>query len=384
MTKADIIWDALERFWPLEDRPEHLQDKETVALMTIAELKEVKGAYDQDNNDQSGRKNSLIRDVKPKELNFREGKDDHFSQLHQARWLRLPLDECKTWWYKTPVKRNETYLSMDLEFTGCQNLVADKTIMLMHDRRNQMSLKMFLSENVSVASRPKVETKTMEEGSTSTSYDLNWKKPSSLSQVMEAIHNYASINHWLFPFCFNGLNILRLLNKYQWLIVARGGFEDKNRVELVRTFFDLCMKKVANAANNSKPIPSYKELEDLLKSTLSQSGYSNEIPVFKKNFNKEGGGGFNNSNSNSNNSNSAYKGTGYSRQKVKARNWANINGVAICYDYNDRSCNNTRTTVQKHDGCETSAGKKRIHLCNEWLEKDNTFCYKRHPKKHHR
>ena len=384
-TRADIIWDALEKFWPMEDRPEHLQVKETVALMTIAELKELKSAYGQADEDPDNKKHNLIRDVKPKVLNFREGKDDHFNMLHQARWLRLPLEEFKNWWHKTPIKRNETYLSMDLEFAGCLNVVADKTLSEMHDRRNQMTLKKFLAENVSVASRPKVETKTMEEGLTSTSYDLNWQKPTSLTQVMEGVHNYATVNHFLYPFCPMGLNLLRLLNKYQWLIVARS-FDDKNRVDLIKTFFNLSLKKVANAANNGKPIPSFKELEELLKSTLSQSGYSTEIPTTKKQNGKDNSGGFNSNNSN----NSGFRGTGYNKQRVQknssdgTKNWANINGVALCFDWNDRTCNNARTTVQKYDGCVAANNKKRIHLCNSWLTDKNTFCYKSHPKKHHR
>ena len=384
-TKADIIWDALEKFWPYEDRPEHLQDKETVALMSIQELKEVKGAYDQSGEDTVGRKGNLIRDVKPKEIKFREGKDDHFGQLHQARWLRLPLDDMNTWWHKTPVKRNEIYLSMDLEATGCHNALADRTISEMHDRRNQMTLKKFMTENVSVSSRPKVETKTLEEGSTSTSIDLNWQKPTSLSQVMEAVHNYVGINHWLYPFCPNGLNILRLMNKYQWLIVARGN-EDRNRVELVKTFFNLAMKKLANAANNNKPIASYKELEDLLKSTLSQSGYSTEIPVFKKFNGNNNSNGFNNTNS----AGYSYRGAGYNRGKFRGRSTgensrplANVAGYEICFDYNDRKCSNRRTSVDKYDGCVNSANKRRVHLCNEWQDDKNSYCLRKHPRKHH-
>ena len=275
--------------------------------------------------------------------------------------------------------------------SGCNNCVADSTIVDMHDRRNQLTLKKFLSENVSVANKPKVETRTQnEEGSTSTLYDFNWQKPTTLSQVQEAVHNFCSILHWLYPWDPSGLMLLRLMSKYRWIMAAQ--HDDKNRVELIKTYFNLVMKKLAASATNGKVIPSYKELEELLKTTLSQNGISSDLPTNKA---------IRNSNSNNFNSKAAtrnysdqpktygeYSGGNRTRQKQRRNdNWANVDGYGLCWDWNSvdgRNCTRKRRKIGSHNGCEGDNDQKFIHLCNAYNEQKQTFCYGNHPQKQHR
>ena len=266
------------------------------------------------------------------------------------------------------------------------NCVADSTIVDLHDRRNQLTLKKFLSENVSVANKPKVETRTQnEEGSTSTLYDFNWKKPTTLSQVQEAVHNFCGILHWLYPWDPSGLMLLRLMSKYRWIMAAQ--HDDKNRVEIIKTFVNLVLKKHAAAATNGKVIPSYKELEELLKSTLTQNGISSDIPTNKairnssNNFNsKPAARPFNNERPKTYGD--------FKRQKRRRNdNWANVDGFGLCWDWNSvdgRTCSRKRRKIGAHNGCEGENEQKFIHLCNVYNEQKQAYCYGNHPQREHR
>ena len=406
LAKSNLVWNTLNKIWPLEDRPEELQDREHVALLDLEDIKNIREIHKLDKSEAGDKKESMIRDKKPKDVKLREGVDNCFNLLHPGRWLRMPLAPHSDWFFKTPTKRHEIYLSMDLEFTGSHNCVSDRTIIEMHDRRNQMTLKKFLTENINVASKPKVETRTQEgDGSTSTSFDLNWVKPTSLSQVQEAVHNYCSIAHWLWPYDPTGLSFLRIMHKYQWLKTAESHQGDnKARIELIKTFFNLCMKKVANSALNGKCVPSYMEMEDLLKSTLSQNGLSTEIPAFRKQFVKNNSYGNTNSSSGSNNYNKASnsrgknfnnrgnnRGKGFRNQPKnpgeEPKLWANVNGKGLCYNWNSvegRNCDHKRVDVGKYKGCEDELGRKFIHLCSEWVQGKDDYCYDQHPRKYHR
>ena len=116
--RADIIWNVINHLWDFDERPEDLQCKEKVALLSLEDIKRLKEIHNLEQGKPAEKKNAPVRNKKPKEVSFPEDKDNCFDTLHPARWLRLPLEEHKQYWPKVPVKRNEIYLSMDLEFTG--------------------------------------------------------------------------------------------------------------------------------------------------------------------------------------------------------------------------------------------------------------------------
>ena len=117
----------VNQLWDFDERPEDLQCKEKVALLSLEDIKRLKEIYNLEQGKPAEKKNAPVRDKKPKEVNFPEEKDNCFDMLHQARWLRLPLEEHKVYWPKVPVKRNEIYLSMDLEFTGKKVVIQKPT-----------------------------------------------------------------------------------------------------------------------------------------------------------------------------------------------------------------------------------------------------------------
>ena len=91
--RAEVIWSTLEKMWDFDDRPEELQHKENVALLTLEDIKMLKELHTMNKEKTTGRKDTLVRDKRPKDVNFHAGKDNCFDHLHQARWLRQNAGE---------------------------------------------------------------------------------------------------------------------------------------------------------------------------------------------------------------------------------------------------------------------------------------------------
>ena len=168
------------------------------------------------------------------------------------------------------------YLSIPPDFYGLENSILDITIKKAHKKSEILQLKHYLSKNISVASRSQKETRThYTGGGVSTTSEYNWYTPTNLTKAKEAVHNYANLNFLLFLFDPTGLTLFRLLNCYNWFAVAR---PEKTWVELITSFFNLVLKKVANPVLYNKCIPSHKMQEEWLKEILSRNNLSTIVP----------------------------------------------------------------------------------------------------------
>ena len=131
---------------------------------------------------------ALKQDEIPEKVKFPAGKDDGLKKLHAARFLRLPLSEPKEYYKQVPIKHSKRFRNISLEFSGCANEVSEKTILLLHDRRNAIELKHFLAENLNVASRPMRFSQKKEDDSLVSTADYSWDEASSMRQVLEKIN----------------------------------------------------------------------------------------------------------------------------------------------------------------------------------------------------
>lgn len=141
----------------------------------------------------------LKKDELPPRVKFAEGKDDGQEKLHPARWLRLPFTDPKKYYDQVPMKHDHKYKNLALEFGGCNSNLSDRTIHLMHDRRNVLEMKHFMSENSSVSTRPMKEIRRKEDEELVTLSDYNWVEPQSVRQVMSCLKN-----NFLFKNKFDG------------------------------------------------------------------------------------------------------------------------------------------------------------------------------------
>ena len=130
----------------------------------------------------------LKKDVLPPTRKFTETKDNGVVKLHPARWLRMPFADPKDYYHLIPVMHEKRYRSLALEFSGNGSTVPDKTIMMMHDRRNPLEIKHFMKENCSVASKPMKEIRRKEDEELVTISDYNWTEPQFLRQVKHSLN----------------------------------------------------------------------------------------------------------------------------------------------------------------------------------------------------
>ena len=386
--EAELNWEFLAKSWPLEERPSKLQEKKYVAKLPTEKIRSYFKLW-KEGQKAAKSEDGQCRDTQPKEVKFREGSDDGFSKLHPARFCRFPLDDPTEWWHKTPTVRREMYLSMPLDFYGLENSISDVTIKKAHKKSEILQLKHYLSENVSVASRSQKETRTHTTGGgVSTTLEYNWYAPTNLSQAKEAVFNFASLNFLLFPFDPTGLTLLRLLNRYEWFAVARS---EKARVELITSFFNLVLKKVANAALNHKCVPSHKQQEEWLKEILARNNLSTTIPE-GQNFQSS----YNNSDFNPNNKYSWNQGNRANsnssktsannpqQQSSRPKKYPHHNGVGLCIDFNKPGGNSCRRPPAKdkdnNDGCKDGSAFY-LHQCSQWIRNKQTWCNRNHPRK---
>lgn len=181
-------WLWLEEVWPRDQRPTLLRDRAVVNSKSIQDLNLMHDMYIKQQRAENSKMAMLKKDELPPRVKFGEGKDDGQERLHPARWLRLPFVDPKKYYDQVPVKHDHKYKNLALEFGGCSNNIADRTIHMLHDRRNSVEIKHFMTENSSVASKPMKEIRRKEDEELVTLSDYNWSEPQSVRQVKKLIN----------------------------------------------------------------------------------------------------------------------------------------------------------------------------------------------------
>ena len=162
-----------------------------------------------------------------------------------------------------------------MEFSGCEAAVSDKTIMLMHDRRNAVELKYFMPENSAVTSKPMNKITRNSGAEIVTLEDFDWANPVSMRQVQEAIENYRSVLHLLWPMEVTGDLVGRLLLRYWWIAASN---VPKVKVAVVVAYFNKIQRLNAKRASNKTAPLSFEEHEKYIKEALAAHGLSSEVP----------------------------------------------------------------------------------------------------------
>lgn len=233
----------------------------------------------------------------------------------------------------------------------------------MHDRRNTVELKHFMSENTGVASKPMKEIRRKEDEELITISDFNWTEPQSIRQVQEALENYRAILQLLWPMDQTGTIIGRLLLRY-WFISAVQ--DAKTKVSVICKYFNAVQRLNVKRAANRSAILSYEEHEKVLKETLAANGLRSEVPY-------EG----------IHRVDRAEQGTSGPRANKPIKTKSNVsmvNGFRICYDYNNGKCTRKNHAV----GCEDAKGTKYAHNCNVYVPEKMAGCHAKHPRTAHK
>ena len=267
--------------------------------------------------------------------------------------------------FKVPVKHDHKYRNLALEFSGAGNSLSDKTILLLHDRRNVMELKHFMSENASVSGRPMKEIRKKEDEGVVTISDFSWSEPQSMRQVQEALENYKTLLHLLWPMDQSGNIIGRLLLKYWYISAAT---DPRVRISVICSYFNAIQRLNAKRAANKSTVLNYEEHEKMLKETLASHGLRSEVPY-------DGAG-----RAVDRQEATAASGARLVRTQNKQPRITLVNGLKVCYDFNNSKC--TRKPNQM--GCEDAKGDKFAHNCNVYIREKNMHCHAKHPRTAHK
>ena len=144
-----------------DDRPPYLQDDEVFNLLSveaaalqIMQWQQTKAMIAANTLKEKKSKRIAGRE-KPDEtvkiVRVEAGEDDAMNNLHQQRFMmRTPLKDPQEYWDLFPKKWPEVNKSIFLDHLGLENICSPRTLELLHDRRNKLEIKMFLTINISV------------------------------------------------------------------------------------------------------------------------------------------------------------------------------------------------------------------------------------------
>ena len=253
-----VHWELVNAMWALEDRPRHLQDKKVVAGMSITEITQFKEHFEREELRKGGGSALFGKDSVLKARKFKAGADDGREKLHEARFdLRMPFSLPKSYWSRIPAKR-DLFRHFPLSHLGMEGQVSEATVLRMHDRRVPVSLGMLYKAN---ATR---DSKAQEQQA--------WVEPTEVRHLQEAVLNYTVVLQALWPLDYAGLVMTRVLVEAKWGEVV--GENEKDRVVLVKKFFDDVVKDNSGRAVRDEPPLDYEEAKTRWVRTL-ESLYPN-------------------------------------------------------------------------------------------------------------
>ena len=308
------------------------------------------------------------KDQKPKSVKFKAGKDNGRDVLHEARWLRQPITDPKTWFKEMPIKREQVYRNLQFEFYGTDNAINDKTVAALHDRSLVLEIKHFLSANSSNSKLAKAN----EQGSSS-SADIIWDPPKSLISIQEALNNYAMALHQVWPMDMSAIVMQRVLIKYHWVSAAKN---EKTRLACITQFFNDVMRSNVRRALNGKACLDFDGQEKSLKSALTKNDISAEVPL-NSGSRQDYTQGHRQAGQQTSQQKQNPKG-----QPPKKRSDARFNGLPVCFAYNGKG--RTCTSQSTATGCSPKPNVDYAHVCSKWIFAKNDFCYGSHPEEKHR
>ena len=370
-------WQLVNEMWNFEARPKLLQDRKRVEGMSIAEISQFKAHFDKEEERKGVGSAVFGKDRKLEPVKVKKGVDDGDKKLNKARFnLRMPICAPKKYWHKVPKKR-EVYRHLPLGHLGLEGQVSEATVVRMHDRRVPVTLDMLYKANAF--------KEIKQDGGT-------WIEPTEIRHLQEAILNYTVILWAIWPFDYAGLVVQRVLVEANWGRAA--GEAERQRVALVRKYFDEVMRENSGRAVRGEPPLVYEEakakwmrgLEAVFPSIgVLGMGTAGAKPKQQQQQQQQQDGQAGSNNNNNSGRGRGRGGAGANRGRGGAnpaagglvRQVAVASGLPVCYRYNlPTGC---QRQVVSATVCE-ELGKHYAHACN-WLDKTtNKFCLQLHPR----
>ena len=367
-------WQLVNEMWAYESRPKLLQDKKRVEGMTIAEISQFKAHFEKEEEKKGVGAAVFGKDKKLLPVKVKKCTDDGDRHLSSSRFdLRMPVSAPKKYWSMVPKKR-EVFRHLLLNHLGLEGQVSETTVVRMHDRRVPVTLDMLFKANAFREVKPDQE---------------KWLEPTEVRHLQEAILNYVVVLWAIWPFDYAGFVIQRVLMEANWGRAA--GEAEKQRVALVRRFFDDTARENSGRAVRGEPPLVYEEakakwlrgLEAMFPSLGLMGGGSNASGAPSKaqaltiDGGGRGGGGGRGRGRGGAGGTRGGRGGAAQPSGGYVRAGAVASGLPVCYRYN------LPTGCQRQVVSPTVCEEKNMqfaHACN-WLDKTtNKFCLQLHPR----
>ena len=350
--KDAATWTLLNDIWPLEERPKKLQDRRYVSRLSWPTLMALQDRYEKEAEKKGVGSAIYGKDRRLKKIRFRGRSDDGYAKLHRARWLRLPMAAPDKYWKRVPRTHEQRFRHLQLAHYGAESQINEKVILSLHDRQVPIELKALLRSNFH------------KDGGKA----ADMAEPAEVRHLQEAVCNYMTACHVLWPFDYGPLVILRVLIENRWGEAA--GSDMKERVGLVTRFFNEVVSDNSGRAVRGEPPLDYEKvrakwsrLVELAFPQLGFLGGAGQQGAARGGKPASGKGGA---------AASGKSGAGGGGVTPRALH----NGRPVCFAFNQKEgCKRQRGAA---DACKDLGGRMFAHYCNFYDRVKAAHCLAMH------
>ena len=356
-------WTMFKDLWPIHTRKPMFRNKAVINRMKIDHIFKIIEIEEKRQKESKG--NATKADEKIPTTRYKEQKDDRRTRLHDASLLRMPVTEPEDWYGKVPVARDQVFKSLPFKATGSEHTISDVAIEKIHNRSNNIFLKYFLAENITVSARPPRETRRFGDEGVELTTELAWEPANSVSQATEAVISYGCLLQQIWPYDTTAWALMRLFNRYKWLVSVQPA---KTRTELIASVFNRIAKKNSlRAANREAPIV-FDEMEKILRSVLVRNNQKPDIPTpggsDQKNLHQQ----------RVQQSRPMPSQQGGTSQRFKIPLLPTYNNNKLCFGHNDHGKTCNYSLQPGGQTCKGPRGTIFAHACSNWVASKGQYC----------
>ena len=193
--------------------------------------------------------------------------------------------------------------------------------------------------------------------------------------MQDALETYRTLLHLLWPMDQTGNIMGKLLIRYLYISATQ---DMKVKINVISDYFNTVQLLNAKRAANEGCILNFDEHEKVLKDTLTGYGLRAEVPYDGAGRSAEAARGNDRWESNRTGDRRGLD----SKPKPKpttVRPRPMVNGLRICYEFNNGKCSRTQSGA----GCVDGKNDKFAHFCNVYLKDRQKYCHGKHPRSEH-
>lgn len=204
--------------------------------------------------------------------------------------------------------------------------------------------------------------------------------------LQEAVLNFLTLQHAIWPVDYAGLVIMRVLIESRWgdLVCA----DDKKRAALVRRFFNEVIRENCSRAVHEEPPNAYEACKTIWtricedfapargQSTLSTT--ASTVQKTDSGGSRRGGNSGRGTSRGGNSRGSNARGGTQVTPRAPAGPPASVSGLLVCFAYNSPAgCTRQKMSALT---CQDVRGTTYTHHCNFWDAATSKHCLQQHPR----